>query len=503
MWYHVSKPNTYLVITGAGVENVRIKKKAFVMPFQKVTEIAITPFEFPLALQAMTSEKLKFSLPAVFTIGPQDDPEALIKYSVLLSGNSEGQINQGTISTGRSHVQDIVKGIIEGETRAIVSTMTMEEIFNKRQVFKDKVIKCVQSELDQFGLKVYNANVKELQDTDGSQYFAFLSKKAHEGAQNQAKVDVANARMIGEVGEAEKQGQTKQKIAIIHAQTAVLETERKVEKAAADARLKSREIEIERELNLERIAATRMAEERDAELLKVVEQKKAEKELERLRATVVTQARIAKESAQEHADGEFYRISKSTDAENYRISKSTDAEAYRISKSTDAAIYKQRANADVDFHIKERAAEAQFITKKREAEALYIVRQQEAAGLEQLAKAYTALAEPLGGPRGLMEYLMLQAGVFEKLADSSARAIQGLQPKINVWTTGSGEGADPTAPIRNLFQAIPPIASTLFDQTGMAPPAWMMQMPKEEQAQSNGVDAKALMKQKMANGVSK
>ena len=134
------------------------------MPFQRFTKISITPFDFSMTLQAMTSEKLKFSLPAVFTIGPHDDPESLTKYAVLLTGNSEGYVAKGTVSTGRDHVQDIVKGIIEGETRSIVSTMTMEEIFDKRQIFKDKVIKCVQSELDQFGLKVYNANVKELQE---------------------------------------------------------------------------------------------------------------------------------------------------------------------------------------------------------------------------------------------------------------------------------------------------------------------------------------------------
>lgn len=140
-------------------------------------------------------------------------------------------------------------------------------------------------------MHIYNANVKELMDTPGSQYFEFLSKKAHEGAQSQAKVDVANARMIGEIGEAERQGETKQKIAKINANTAVLETERKGEKAQADARLKSREIAIERELNLERIQASRAAEQRDAELQKVVEQKKAEMELERLRATKVSVSR--------------------------------------------------------------------------------------------------------------------------------------------------------------------------------------------------------------------
>lgn len=63
-----------------------------------------------------------------------------------------------------------------------------------------------------------------------SKYFESLSRKAHEGAQSQAQIDVAAARAKGRVGEAEKEGETKQKIAKINAHVAVLETERKVEK---------------------------------------------------------------------------------------------------------------------------------------------------------------------------------------------------------------------------------------------------------------------------------
>ena len=47
----------------------------------------------------------------------------------------------------------------------------MEEIFKERQIFKQKVIEQVQHELNQFGLCIYNANVKELHDTPGSEYF--------------------------------------------------------------------------------------------------------------------------------------------------------------------------------------------------------------------------------------------------------------------------------------------------------------------------------------------
>lgn len=145
MWYQISNPNEYLVLTGAGIQDVRIVKKALVYPWQRVARISVSPFDFSLNLQAMTIEKLQFALPAVFTIGPDNEPEALKKYALLLSGNPDGSSPNPkrdglTITpTQRSHVQDIVKGIIEGETRVIVSSMTMEEIFKERQMFKEKV----------------------------------------------------------------------------------------------------------------------------------------------------------------------------------------------------------------------------------------------------------------------------------------------------------------------------------------------------------------------------
>lgn len=90
----------------------------------------------------MTIEKLQFSLPAVFTIGPQNEQKSLRSYALLLSGSSrptEFHKKSDVLDPARrDHVQDIVKGIIEGETRVIVSSMSMEEIFKERQVFKNK-----------------------------------------------------------------------------------------------------------------------------------------------------------------------------------------------------------------------------------------------------------------------------------------------------------------------------------------------------------------------------
>lgn len=523
-WYHVAEPSAYLAITGAGINGVEVKKKAFVYPFQKVCKFSITPFDFSLSLQAMTIEKLNFLLPSVMTIGPYDNVDALVKYAILLTGNNDGGNASGGrngvigVAEGRNHVQTIVKGIIEGETRSIVSTMTMEELFKDRKIFRDKVIKNVQSELDQFGLKIYNANVKELMDTPGSEYFAYLSRKAHEGASNQAKVDVAEARMMGEIGEADRQGKAKQEIAKIHADTAVKETLRKKEKALADAELSQQQISIEKTLKLDRIEAARSAEQRDTELQQSVEEKRAGMELERQRATTVVKARIARESDQEKADALLYTSKKTAEAHQASEQANTEASFYRQTKAAEARLFtiKQDAEGHLQKTAKEaealkittqNSAEAELYRAQKEAEAnlersklaaeakileadaSYYAKKQQAAGLIEMSKAYGELAGVLGGPSGLLHWMMLERGTYEKMAAENARAVNGMQPKINIWNTGNQEGVDAAAPLRNLFQTLPPLLETIQQQTGMTPPAWLAGMAPADGTENGGAIA--------------
>jgi len=80
-----------------------------------------------------------------------------MKYAILLA-DSESKKNS---QSGQSQfLENIVKGIIEGETRVLVSSMTMEEIFTEREVFKRRVFRNIQGELHQFGLRIFNCNVK-------------------------------------------------------------------------------------------------------------------------------------------------------------------------------------------------------------------------------------------------------------------------------------------------------------------------------------------------------
>lgn len=71
-----------------------------------------------------------------FTIGPRDDPEALKTYAKRLE------------HLGSEDMDAIILGILEGDVRTQCSLLSIEDIFNDRQKFKDIMITTVQEELD-------------------------------------------------------------------------------------------------------------------------------------------------------------------------------------------------------------------------------------------------------------------------------------------------------------------------------------------------------------------
>ncbi|OAA69895.1 Band 7 protein [Cordyceps fumosorosea ARSEF 2679] len=456
LFYQASDANEYLAITGMGIKDVHVKKSSFVLPLQRCVRFSVQPQDYAMDMLVMTKEKLQISLPVVFTIGPDitnrgDDAagDALLKYAMLLSGSDEGQ---------RNHIGRIVRGIVEGETRVLISSMSIDEVFTKREEFKKKIFGIIQGELDQFGLKIWNANVKELKDAPGSTFFADLARKAHEGATNQARIDVAEAQRNGTVGEADLKGKQEREIAKIDADTAVNKTQLEIERARAEAHLKTENTALDRDVDIAKVTAQRSLESRDEELKKEVEGKRAQAELARLRARDVVKATIARESAQQAADAEAYKVSADAGAQK----KAQEADA-------DAAVYRIRAEADAAAYAAQKSAEADVLRRTKEAE-----------GIAAMADAYAKMAGAFGGPSGLLQYLMIEKGTYVELAKANAAAIRGLEPKISVWNTGSGAaagsggggGADATETMRNVYQMLPPLMTTINEQTGITLPEW-------------------------------
>ncbi|XWS59083.1 hypothetical protein CRYUN_Cryun08bG0091700 [Craigia yunnanensis] len=467
--YKVAKASEYLVITGIGITDIKLAKKAWILPGQSYSVFDLSPVNYTFEVQAMSAEKLPFVLPAVFTIGPRVDDEAsLLKYAKLISPHDKLS----------NHVKELVQGIIEGETRVLAASMTMEEVFRGTKEFKLEVFEKVQLELNQFGLLIYNANVKQLVDVPGHEYFSYLGQKTQMEAANQAKVDVAEAKMKGEIGSKLREGQTLQNAAKIDADTRIISTQRQgegkkeeirvktevkvyenqrdAELAEANADLAKKKAGWAKEAQVAEVEAAKAVALRDAELQREVERMNALTRTEKLKAEFLSQASVEYDTKVQEANWELYQ-------------KQKQAEAILYEKEKEAAA--QKAIADATFYGRQRVADVELYAKQKEAEGLTALAQAQGVYLRTLLDA-------LGGNYAAMrDYLMINAGMFQEIAKINAEAVRGLQPKISIWTNGGeamdGNGSNAMKEVAGVYRMLPPLFKTVHEQTGMLPPQWM------------------------------
>ncbi|KAL8216827.1 hypothetical protein R6Q57_023664 [Mikania cordata] len=469
--YRVASASEYLVITGFGIDDIKIAKKAWVLPGQSYSVFDISPVNYTFEVMAMSAEKLPFILPAVFTIGPRsDDEESLHKYAKLISPHDKLS----------SHVNELVKGIIEGETRVLAASMTMEEIFRGTKEFKQEVFAKVQLELNQFGLWIYNANVKQLVDVPGHEYFSYLGQKTQMEAANQAKIDVSEAKMKGEIGAKLREGQTLQNAAKIDAETKIIatqrqgqgkkeeikvrtevkvfENEREAEVAEANAELAMKKAKWTRDSKVAEVEATKAVALREAELQKEVEIMNALTQTEKLKADFLSKASVEYETKVQEANWELYKKQKAAEAILYEQEKEAEA---------------KKAMADATFYTRQQAADGELYAKQKEAEGLVALAQAQGTYIKTLLGA-------LGGNyAALRDYLMINGGMYQEIAKINGEAVRGLQPKISIWTGagGVGEGVDGQGgamkEVAGIYKMLPPLFNTVHEQTGMLPPTWM------------------------------
>lgn len=404
--YRVCYPNQYLVKTGLGIKDMTVCKKGFVWPFQKMQIINMNPRSYSFELHHMSREKVPFNLPVVFTIAPTSpdvDMEFFKSYARKMTNITEEEM------------ETTIKSVIHGETRILSAELTIEEMFSDKDKFKTAVSDNIQRDLNQFGLQICNANIEEMKDLDDNKYFNFRKQKAIEGANNEARVEVAEARKIGDIGEQERQAETRQRRAQIEAETVKIENTRDRDIAESARDLSVSKSQFSQAQEIARIESLMSAKNRLVEMEQLVEAKRVQQELETLRATDLVQAKVTAESRIESAEGE--------------------AEAQR------------------------RLANANLYSELKKSEGLQAIAEAQAVGMAKMLEASG------NNPQLLQFYLASNSGLYVELADKTAKAIQGLQPKINIWNTGSNANDDPFGSLRGLMSSLPPMLDVLKSQT--------------------------------------
>ncbi|CAI9101704.1 OLC1v1039094C1 [Oldenlandia corymbosa var. corymbosa] len=276
----------------------------------------------------MSSGKLQFLLPAVFTIGPRtEDLESLTKFARLLSEHSSDSHN----------VKELVQGVIEGETRVLAASMTMEEIFRGTKDFKKEVFEKVQLELDQFGLAIYNANIKQLVMFRGMNISLTWTENS-----NAAKID-AETKIISKQREDEA---NKQEIEV-QAQVHIFNTQKEAEVAEANALLATKKANWSQQANRTELKAEKLS-----------------------KATVDYEIQV------QQANAALYKKQKEAEALLYQREKAADA---------------QMVEAKAQFFGRQQVADAELYAKKKEAEGRAALADAQAIYVAKLLKSFDGI----------------------------------------------------------------------------------------------------------------
>lgn len=104
--------------------------------------------------------------------------------------------------------------------------------------------------------------------------------------------------------------------------------------------------------------------------------------------------------------------------------------------------------------------------KQKEADAILATYNAQSEGMKELMNSFG------NDHDSALKYMMLDKGVYRELAKTNADAISGLKPKITVWNTNGGDNT--SQPIQDVMKMLPPLLTTIHDQTGLKPGKWLV-----------------------------
>ena len=464
--FHICNPEQFLIRTGLGIKDMAIGKHGVQWPFQKATFINMDPITYQFNLHNMSKEKVEFKLPVVFTVGPIDPRE-----------NKEEFKNYARImnNLSPSELEETLGGMIEGEARGLTAQMTIEEMFSNKDVFRDTVVKKISNDLSKLGMRVFNANIKEMSDYDeDNKYFEYRKQRAIQTANYEAQVEVAKAKQMGEVGVEKNDGEIRIAKALIEQEAKIKENEREKAIALSNAELNEIRAESMRRSEVARIESEMIAKTREMEMQRELDEKRRDQQTEKFRSEQLSKTIAESESMERMADADKYKIQQHADGKFYSELKEAEADKYKIQQHADGKFYSELKEGEADKYKIEQHADGTFHAELKEAEAILAKHNANADGLDNIMKT-------MNNEHTLMQfYLGLNSGIYPKLAEESAKAVRGLNPKINIWNTGSDaqNNNDIGKPIINLLKSFGPALDGLDGHVKL--PEWLPTKPLED-----------------------
>lgn len=369
---------------------------------------------------SLLSHKLDVSTPEVYTeqgVPVMTDGVAIIKIggSVEDIATAAEQFLGKPMDDLRAEAQEV----LEGHLRAILGSMTVEEIYRNRDKFAQEVQGVAARDLKKMGLNIVSFTIKDVRDKHG--YLDALGKPRIAAVKRDAEIAEADATRDARIqkARAEEEGQK----AELLRDTNIAEAEKTKELKVASYK---------KEQDLARAEADQAYSIQEARSKQLVMEENMRIELvKKEREIDIEEKEILRRERQYDAE-----VKKKADAERYAVEQTAEAEKTRKMREAEARQYAIEAEAKANAEQKrlDGLAEADAERAKGEAEA-EVIRLQglaEAEAKEKLAEAFQKYGEAAT--------LDIIAKMLPNLASQIAEPLRSID-KLTVVDTGNGKGA--------------------------------------------------------------
>jgi flotillin len=425
--YKTVGPDEAMIITGSflGSRNVSVdsdesggsRKRikivrgggSFILPiFQKVDFLSLL------------SHKLDVSTPEVYTeqgVPVIADGVAIIK----IGGSVEDVVTAAEQFLGKpiEALKGEAQEVLEGHLRAILGSMTVEEVYRNRDKFAQEVQGVAAKDLKKMGLQIVSFTIKDVRDKQG--YLDALGKPRIAAVKRDAEIAEAEAMRDARIQKARAEEEGKK--AEVLRDTNIAEAEKNRELKVA---------EFKKDQDTARAEADQayFIQEAKAKQISVEEQMKVEL-VRKEREIDLQQKEIQVREKQYDAE-----VKKKADADRYAVEQAAEADRMKRMREADAIQYRIEAEARANAEQKRlegmAVADAERAKGTAEAEVIRLRGLAEAEAKEKLAEAFQKFGEAA--------VLDIVVKMLPELAGKIADPIRSID-KLTVVDTGKGEGA--------------------------------------------------------------
>lgn len=256
------------------------------------------------------------------------------------------------LGKSEEEIMNVARETLEGHQRAIMASMTVEEIYKNRKKFSKKVFEVASSDLVDMGFTVVSYTIKDISDEEG--YLKALGLARTAEVKRDARIGEAEAKRDALIKEALAEEERMAARYLNDAEIAKAQRDFELKKAAYDVEVFSKKAESDLAYNLQ-AAKTRQ---------RIKEEQMQVKVIERTQEIQVQEQEIARKEKELEAT-----VRRPAEAEKYKLEKLAEAHRNKIIMEAEAEAEALRLRGEAEaFAVEAKAkAEAEQMAKKANA----------------------------------------------------------------------------------------------------------------------------------------